>query len=69
LAVNDCSYRVFSMGLVDSFLGFVGRLGLFSGFSVRGVLLWSVDVDRLMLVCVCVNIGVCLDGRVGHGEG
>jgi hypothetical protein len=64
----SCSHHVFSMPLRAPFLGFVGGLGLFSGLSVRRGLLWSVDVDGLMLVFVCVNIGVCLDGRVGHGE-
>jgi hypothetical protein len=64
----SCSHHVFSMPLRAPFLGFVGGLGLFSGFSVRRGLLWSVDVDGLMLICACVNMGFCLDGRVGHGE-
>lgn len=64
----SCSHHVFSMGLIGSFLGFIGLLGLISGFSVLRALLWSADVERLMLVLACVNIGVCLDGRLGHGE-
>jgi hypothetical protein len=64
----SCSHRVFSMRLGSSFLGFVGRLAPFSRFSVLGALLCSVRVDGLMLVFALVNVGVCLDGRVGHGE-
>jgi len=64
----SCSHHVFPMPLRAPLLGFVGRLGPFSSFSVLRALLWSADVDRLMLVLACVNIGVCLDGRVGHGE-
>ena len=64
----SCSHHVFSMPLRAPFLGFVGGLGPFSSLSVRRALLWSVDVDRLMLVWACVNIGFVLIGRVGHGE-
>ena len=67
-SLGSCSHHVFSMPLRASFLGFVGLLGLFSCFSVLRALLWSADVDRLMLVLACVNIGVCLDRRLGHGE-
>jgi len=67
-SLGSCSHHVFSMPLRAPFLGFVGGLGLFSSFSVLRALLWSVDVDGLMLVCACVNMGFCLDGRVGHGE-
>lgn len=67
----SCSHHVFSffsMPLGGSFSGFVGGLGPFSGFSVQGALLWSVDVDGLVLVFSCVNMGFCLDGKVEHGE-
>lgn len=67
-SLGSCSHHVLSMPLRGSFLGFVGGLGLFSSLSVLRGLLWSVDVDRLMLICACVNMGFCLDGRVGHGE-
>jgi hypothetical protein len=67
-SLGSCSHHVLSMPLRAPFLGFVGLLGPFSGLSVRRGLLWSVDVDGLMLVLACVNIGICLDGRVGHGE-
>lgn len=67
-SLRSCSYRVSSMPLRDSFLGFVARLGLFSSFSMSRVLLWSADVDCLMLVFACVNMGICLDRRFGHGE-
>jgi len=67
-SLGSCSHHVFSMPPRAPFLGFVGGLGLFSSLSVRRGLLWSVDVDRLMLICACVNMGFCLDGRVGHGE-
>lgn len=64
----SCSHRVFSMRLGGSFLAFVGRLGPFSSFSVRGALLCSVRVEGLMLVFACVNMGFCLHGMVEHGE-
>lgn len=64
----SCSYRVFSMGLRGSFLGFVRRIGLFFGFSVCSSLLCPVDVDGFVLDFARVNIGVCLDGSFGHGE-
>jgi fluoride ion exporter CrcB/FEX len=67
-SLGSCSHHVFSMPLRAPFLRFVGGLGLFSSFSVRRALLWSVDVDGLMLIYACVNMGICLDGRVGHGE-
>jgi fluoride ion exporter CrcB/FEX len=67
-SLGSCSHHVFSMPLRAPFLGFVGGLGPFSSFSVRRTLLWSIDVDRLMLICACVNMDFCLDGRVGHGE-
>ena len=64
----SCSHHVFSMPLRDSFLGFVGGLGPFSIVPVRRAQLCSVDVDLLMLDFACVNMGICLDGRFGHGE-
>lgn len=70
-SLGSCSHRVFSvffMPLGGSFLGSVGGLGAFSSFSVRGALLSPIDVDGLMLVFACVNMGFCLDGRFGHGE-
>ena len=70
-SLGSCSHRVFcvfSMPLRGSCLGFVGGLGPFSSLFIHRALLWSVDVDGLMLVFAYVNMGFCLDGRFGHGE-
>jgi hypothetical protein len=67
-SLASCSYSVLSMGLVGSFLGVVRQIRLFSGFTVSKTLLRPVDVDGLMLDFASVNMGICLDGRFGHGE-
>lgn len=70
-SLGSCSHHVFSvffMPLRDSFSGSVGGLGPFSSFSMRRALFFPIDVDGLMLVFACVNMGFCLVGRLGHGE-